>query len=69
MAQFSSVEEYNRAAETQRRINHNRKIDAIVEKSLKGMLCDCGSREMKQLRRGSYIVKCNSCNEQYKLID
>ncbi|WP_064967830.1 hypothetical protein [Tenacibaculum ovolyticum] len=69
MTQFSSVEEYNRAAETQRRKTHNRKIDAIVEKSLKGMLCDCGSGDLKQKRRGVYIVKCNSCQEEYKLID
>lgn len=69
MAQFSSVEKYNRAAETQRRINHNRKIDAIVKKSLKGMLCDCGSGDMKQKKRGTYIVVCNSCTEEYKLID
>lgn len=69
MTQFSSVEEYNRTAETQRRISHNRKIDAIVEKSLKDMLCDCGSGDMKQKKRGTYIVICNSCNEEYKLID
>lgn len=69
MTQFSNVEEYNREAETQRRINHNRKIDAIVENSLKGMLCDCGSGDMKQKRRGTYIVVCNSCTEEYKLTD
>ena len=69
MTQFSSVEEYNRAAETERRKRHNRKIDAIVENSLIGMLCDCGSGDIKQKRRGTYIVVCNSCNEEYKLID
>lgn len=69
MTQFQSFEEYNRAAETERRKKHNRKIDSIVEKSLKGMLCECGSSELKQKKRGTYIVKCPSCNEEYKLID
>lgn len=69
MTQFSSAEAYNREAETQRRVQHNRKIDAIVENSLKGMLCDCGSKDINQKRRGTYIVKCNSCSEEYKLID
>lgn len=69
MTQFSSVQEYNRAAETERRIKHNRKIDSIVEKSLIGMICDCGSKDIKQKKRGTYIVKCNSCKEEYKLID
>lgn len=68
MSQFSGVEEYNREAETQRRIKHNRKIDAIVKISLENTSCNCGSNDMKQIRRGSYIVKCNSCNEQYKLV-
>jgi ribosomal protein L13 len=69
MTQFSSVEEYNRDAETQKRLKQNRKIDAIVEKSLKGMLCDCGSGDVKQKKRGTYIVVCKSCTEEYKLID
>ena len=69
MPQFPNYGKYNREAETQRRINHNRKIDAIVEKSLKVMICDCGSRDLKQKRRGTYIVVCNSCNEEYKLVD
>lgn len=69
MDQFSSVEEYDREAETQRRIKHNRKIDAIVKLSLEHTSCNCGSNDMKQIRRGSYIVKCNSCNEEYKLND
>lgn len=67
MTQFTNVEAYNREAETKRRISHNRKIDAIVDKSLKGMLCDCGSGDMKQKRRGSYIVVCNFCDTEYRL--
>lgn len=69
MTQYANVQEYNRAAETERRILHNRKIDAIVENSLKGMVCDCGSGNMKQKKRGTYIVICNSCGEGYKLIN
>ncbi len=68
MPQFSSVE-YNREAETLRRKKHNRKIDAIVEKSIIGVLCDCGSDDIKQKRRGAYIILCNSCKKEYKLID
>lgn len=67
MAQFSSVEEYNREAETQRRVKHNRKIDAIVRLTLENMSCNCSSNDMNQIRRGSYIVKCNACNEKYRL--
>lgn len=68
MTQFPNVEEYNRAAETERRKKHNRKIDSIVEKSLKGLLCKCGSGDLKQKRRGVYIVKCRTCQEEFKLI-
>ncbi|KKN86668.1 hypothetical protein LCGC14_0266310 [marine sediment metagenome] len=31
MSQSSNVEVYNREAETKRRVDHNRKIDAIVK--------------------------------------
>ncbi|KKN78929.1 hypothetical protein LCGC14_0345500 [marine sediment metagenome] len=67
MTQFSSGEEYNREAETLRRVKHNRKIDAIVKLSLENIFCNCGSNSMIQFRRGSYIVKCNACNEKYRL--
>lgn len=68
MAQYSSEIEYNRAAETERRIAHNRKIDAIVKKSLEAINCECGS-SLKQKKRGSYIVICIDCKEEFKLID
>jgi hypothetical protein len=67
MTQFSSVEEYNRSALTERRLKQNRKIDAIVENSLKGTLCDCGSENINQKKRGTYIVLCNSCKTEYKI--
>jgi hypothetical protein len=42
MSQSSSVEVYNREAETKRRIKHNRKIGAIIKLSLVTKSCNCG---------------------------
>ncbi len=67
MSQSSSVEVYNREAETKRRVKHNRKIDAIVKLSLVTKSCNCGSNNLKQIRKGSYIVKCIICNAKHRL--
>ena len=67
MSQTSNVEVCNREAETKRRVEHNRKIDAIVKLSLVGKSCKCGSNNLKQNRKGSYIVRCINCNSKHRL--
>lgn len=69
MSLYPSYEAYNRAAVTERRLKQNRKIDAIVKASIVDVKCDCGSQSLKQKKRGSYIIKCEDCNEEYKLTD
>lgn len=69
MSQYSNYEEYLKAIKKKIRLKHNREIDAVVKESIIDMICDCGAKEMKQVKRGTYIIECKTCKAKYKLID
>ncbi len=41
-------------------------INSVVERGLKTLKCECGGA-LKQTRKGSYVVKCESCGNKYKI--